>query len=49
MLRVLKANLIAGLPAGLPEAMDQSDPEWLYNGNWGVIQASGSTPLNRGG
>jgi hypothetical protein len=41
MLRVLKANIVAGLPAGLPEAMDRKDPEWLVDGNWGLIQASG--------
>lgn len=37
-LRVLKANLIAGLASGQSEDMDQKDPHWLYNGQWGVIQ-----------
>lgn len=40
-LRVLKANLIAGLPGGLSEKMDALDPEWLVNGKWGIIQAAG--------
>jgi hypothetical protein len=37
-LRVIKANLIAGLQPGQSEAMDQKDPDWLHDGNWGVIQ-----------
>ena len=40
MLRVLKANLIAGLPSGLTERMNSQDPEWLHNGKWGIIQAA---------
>ncbi|MEW5871638.1 MAG: damage-control phosphatase ARMT1 family protein [Chloroflexota bacterium] len=40
-LRVLKANMIAGLPEGLSEALDKKDPHWLYNGQWGVIQFVG--------
>lgn len=42
-LRVLKANLIAGLPDGLSETLDKKDPHWLYNGQWGVIQFVGQT------
>jgi len=37
-LRVIKSNLIAGLRPGQSEAMDQKDPAWLHDGNWGVIQ-----------
>jgi hypothetical protein len=37
-LRVLKANIIAGLSPGQSEALSQYDPDWLYNGLWGVIQ-----------
>jgi hypothetical protein len=37
-LRVVKSNVLAGLPAGLQAEMDRRDPDWLYNGNWGVIQ-----------
>jgi hypothetical protein len=37
-LRVLKANLIAGLQPGQSEAMQRRDPNWLHNGHWGVIQ-----------
>jgi hypothetical protein len=41
ILRVLKANLIAGLESGLSERMYSQDPEWLHNGDWGIIQAVG--------
>ncbi|OGO32466.1 MAG: hypothetical protein A2Z16_16375 [Chloroflexi bacterium RBG_16_54_18] len=41
IMRVLKANLIAGLQSGLSERMYSLDPEWLHDGNWGIIQASG--------
>ena len=41
IMRVLKANLIAGLENGLSERMYSLDPEWLHNGNWGIIQAAG--------
>lgn len=37
-LRVMKAELVVGLPPGLREQMDQRDPTWLFNGHWGVIQ-----------
>jgi hypothetical protein len=37
-LRVIKANLIAGLQPGQSEFMDRKDPTWLHDGNWGVIQ-----------
>ena len=38
LLRVLKSELVVGLKTGQGEAMSQKDPEWMYNGNWGVIQ-----------
>lgn len=41
MLRVLKANIIAGLPDGLAGEMYRQDPEWLHDGNWGIIQLAG--------
>lgn len=41
ILRVLKANLVAGLPDGLSEKMYAQDPDWLHDGNWGIIQAAG--------
>jgi len=37
-LRVIKSNLIAGLQPGQSKVMDQKDPNWLHDGNWGVIQ-----------
>jgi hypothetical protein len=37
-LRVLKAELALGLDAGKVEQLNSEDPEWLVNGNWGVIQ-----------
>lgn len=41
IMRVLKANLVAGLEDGLSEKMYNLDPEWLHNGSWGLIQAAG--------
>lgn len=37
-LRTMKAELACGLPAGLPEKLTFEDPEWLTNGQRGVIQ-----------
>jgi uncharacterized protein with ATP-grasp and redox domains len=37
-LRILKANLAAGLPPGASAAAAKTDPDWLYSGHWGVIQ-----------
>lgn len=37
-LRTMKAELACGLPAGLPEKLTAEDPEWLTNGQRGVIQ-----------
>lgn len=36
-LRTLKAELIAGLPAGLAEQIAAEDPAWLINGRRGLI------------
>jgi hypothetical protein len=38
LLRVLKSEIVAGLKPRQAEEMDQKDPEWLFNGSWGVIQ-----------
>jgi predicted aconitase with swiveling domain len=40
-LRVMKSEIVAGLPPGLQEQMYRRDPTWLYNGRWGVIQLAG--------
>ena len=37
-LRILKANMTAGMPQGIPEAAAAQDPDWLYSGGWGLIQ-----------
>jgi uncharacterized protein with ATP-grasp and redox domains len=37
-LRVLKSEIVAGLQTGQPESQDQADPDWLSDGQWGVIQ-----------
>jgi len=37
-LRVLKSEVAAGLPPGQPDALSQGDPDWLVDGNWGMIQ-----------
>jgi predicted aconitase with swiveling domain/uncharacterized protein with ATP-grasp and redox domains len=37
-LRVLKSEIVIGLPPGLRQQMYQRDPTWLFDGRWGVIQ-----------
>ena len=37
-LRILKANMTAGMPQGIPESAAAQDPDWLYSGGWGLIQ-----------
>lgn len=37
-LRVLKSELMVGLPAGTAEQVAARDAEWLTDGAWGVIQ-----------
>jgi uncharacterized protein with ATP-grasp and redox domains len=37
-LRTLKSEVAAGLRLDQVEALNQEDPEWLTNGQWGVIQ-----------
>jgi len=37
-LRVLKSEIVVGLPPGLRERMYTLDPTWMYDGRWGVIQ-----------
>lgn len=39
--RVLKSNVLLGLPSEISQLMDQKDPQWLTNGSWGVIQSVG--------
>jgi uncharacterized protein with ATP-grasp and redox domains len=39
-LRVVKAEIIAGLAPGVAEALDIQDANWMKNGRWGVIQFS---------
>lgn len=38
-LRVLKAEVIAGLQPGVAEGTRQQDAEWLFSGRWGLAQA----------
>jgi hypothetical protein len=40
-LRTLKSEVAAGLSPGQPEEVTERDPEWLFNGRWGLIQFSG--------
>jgi len=37
-LRVCKSEVIVGLRPGQPEELDQVDPDWKINGEWGMIQ-----------
>lgn len=37
-LRTLKSEVAAGLRSEQMEALNQEDPQWLTNGQWGVIQ-----------
>lgn len=39
--RVLKSNVLLGLPADREQLMNRKDPYWLTNGSWGVIQGVG--------
>jgi predicted aconitase with swiveling domain/uncharacterized protein with ATP-grasp and redox domains len=40
-LRVMKSEIVVGLPPGLREQMYPRDPTWLFDGRWGVIQFAG--------
>ena len=44
VLRVLKSELVIGLPQGKAEEVGQFEPDWMVNGNWGVIHF---LPLSR--
>ncbi len=39
-MRVLKSDAVAGLAPGQAEALARLDPDWRYNGQWGLIQFS---------
>jgi uncharacterized protein with ATP-grasp and redox domains len=38
ILRASKSEVMAGLKTGQAEELFQTDPEWMYNGRWGLIQ-----------
>jgi hypothetical protein len=38
LLRILKSEVAAGLPAGIAGQREVEDPRWMYSGRWGVIQ-----------
>jgi hypothetical protein len=40
-LRVIKSELALGLRPGQAEAVSREDPNWLFDGKWGVIQFTG--------
>jgi hypothetical protein len=47
-LRVCKAELAVGLEPGQAEEMARRDPDWLFNGRWGMIQyadSAGQSPV----
>jgi uncharacterized protein with ATP-grasp and redox domains len=37
-LRTLKSEVAAGIPPEVVEQVPKSDPDWLTNGQWGVVQ-----------
>jgi hypothetical protein len=39
-LRVAKSEVAVGLEPGQPEQLAQIDPEWVYDGKWGMIQSN---------
>lgn len=39
-LRVIKSDLIVGMPAERMAALYQIDPHWMINGKWGIMQAA---------
>ncbi|MGF1497025.1 MAG: damage-control phosphatase ARMT1 family protein [Elainellaceae cyanobacterium] len=39
-LRALKSEVVAGLPADSLATLPQKDPEWMVNGQWGLIQVA---------
>jgi hypothetical protein len=38
ILRASKSEVMAGLKPGQAEELFETDPEWMYNGRWGLIQ-----------
>lgn len=38
--RTMKSDAVAGLPAGLAEALDARDPRWRIDGSRGLVQAA---------
>ena len=38
LMRVFKSNCLIGIKPGQAEAVGGKDPDWLYDGKWGVIQ-----------
>jgi uncharacterized protein with ATP-grasp and redox domains len=38
LLRIFKSNCAAGVPEAAWKEVEKLDSEWLYDGNWGVIQ-----------
>jgi hypothetical protein len=38
VLRTCKSNVMCGLAAGQDEALMGEDPDWMTDGQWGLIQ-----------
>lgn len=39
-LRTLKSEVAAGLSSDQVARLEEEDPDWLVNGEWGVIQCA---------
>ena len=39
--RTAKADVMVGLQPGQAENITKQDPDWMVNGQWGVIQHAG--------
>ena len=46
-LRTAKAEVMAGLEPAVAASAQETDPDWLTNGKWGMIQVVPATPATQ--